>query len=86
MGYSQKGRKELDETERLGTHHPPIELLNWGLRLYWSVQRPGTLQDRHQELPNGDFPGPPVVRNLPSNSGDMGSTPGRGRSQVPQSE
>ena len=36
--------------------HTPIELWNWGLWLYWSVQQHGTLQDRHQELPNGDFP------------------------------
>ena len=26
----------------------------------------------------GDFPGGPVVKNLPSNAGDMGSIPGQG--------
>ena len=26
----------------------------------------------------GDFPGSPVVKNLPSNTGDSGSIPGRG--------
>ena len=26
----------------------------------------------------GDFPGGPVVKNLPSNAGDTGSTPGQG--------
>ena len=25
-----------------------------------------------------DFPGSPVVKNLPSNAGDVGSTPGQG--------
>ena len=51
------------------THTPHTEFLNWVLQLYWSVQQHGTLQDRHQELPNGDFPGRPMVRNLPSNAG-----------------
>ena len=26
----------------------------------------------------GDFPGEPVVKNLPSNAGDVGSIPGQG--------
>ena len=33
----------------------------------------------------GDFPGGPVVKNLPANAGDMGSIPGPGRSHVPPS-
>ena len=36
-----------------------------------------------QEL--GDFPGGTVVRNLPANAGDTGSSPGRGRSHMPWS-
>ena len=31
------------------------------------------------------FPGGAVVENLPANSGDMGSSPGLGRSHVPRS-
>ena len=31
------------------------------------------------------FPGGTVVKNLPANAGDMGLSPGRGRSHVPQS-
>ena len=31
-----------------------------------------------------DFPGGPVVKNLPSNAGVMGSIPGLGRSHMPQ--
>ena len=31
------------------------------------------------------FPGGAVVKNLPANAGDMGSSPGLGRSQMPQS-
>ena len=31
------------------------------------------------------FPGGAVVENLPANSGDMGSSPGLGRSHMPQS-
>ena len=34
---------------------------------------------------NKDFPGGAVVKNLPANAGDMGSSPGPGRSHMPQS-
>ena len=37
-------------------------------------------------LPNAlnvDFPGGPVVQNLPANAGDTGLTPGLGRSHLP---
>ena len=32
-----------------------------------------------------DFPGGAVVKNPPANAGDMGSSPGLGRSHMPQS-
>ena len=32
-----------------------------------------------------DFPGGTVVKNLPANSGDTGTSPGPGRSHMPQS-
>ena len=32
-----------------------------------------------------DFPGGAVVKNLPANAGDTGSSPGPGRSHMPQS-
>ena len=32
-----------------------------------------------------DFPGGAVVKNLPANAGDTGSSPGPGRSHVPWS-
>ena len=31
-----------------------------------------------------DFPGGPVVKNLPANAGDTGLIPGPGRSHTPQ--
>ena len=31
-----------------------------------------------------DFPGAPVVKNLPANAGNMGSIPGPGRFHVPR--
>ena len=31
------------------------------------------------------FPGGPVVKNPPANAGDMGSSPGLGRSHMPRS-
>ena len=33
----------------------------------------------------GDFPGGAVAKNLPANAGDMGSSPGLGRSHMPRS-
>ena len=33
----------------------------------------------------GDFPGDAVVKNLPANAGDTGSSPGPGRSHMPRS-
>ena len=33
-----------------------------------------------------DFPGGTVVKNLPANAGDMGSSPGLGRSHMPRSK
>ena len=40
-----------------------------------------------EELKNkqGGFPGGAVVENLPANAGDMGSSPGLGRSHMPRS-
>ena len=32
-----------------------------------------------------DFPGGTVVKNLPANAGDTGSSPGPGRSHMPRS-
>ena len=34
---------------------------------------------------DGDFPGGTVVKNLPANAGDTGSSPGPGRSHMPWS-
>ena len=34
----------------------------------------------------GDFPGGPVVKNLPANAGDSGSSPGLSRSHMPWSD
>ena len=38
-----------------------------------------------QELFPGDFPGGTVVKNLPANAGDKGSSPSPGRSHMPRS-
>ena len=39
----------------------------------------------HRELQLKDFPGGPVVKNLPSNARGVGLFPGPGRSHIPQS-
>ena len=43
------------------------------------IEKPkDTIFKKLLELTNGDFPGGSVVKNPPSNAGDMGSTPGWG--------
>ena len=48
---------------------------------------PRELREKVEEKKNavGDFPGGAVVKNLPANSGDTGSSPGPGRSHMPRS-
>ena len=40
---------------------------------------------RYHKVRERGFPGGAVVENLPANAGDMGSSPGLGRSHVPRS-
>ena len=43
-------------------------------------------EDRRKAQEGGDnFPGGAVVKNPPANAGDMGSSPGPGRSHMPRS-
>ena len=44
----------------------------------------GEFPDAIKKIIEG-FPGGTVVKNLPANAGDMGSSPGPGRSHMPQS-
>ena len=39
----------------------------------------------HSKILSKDFPGGTVVKNLPGNAGDTGSSPGPGRSHMPRS-
>ena len=41
-------------------------------------KKKGTQETAYQVSEFGDFPGGPVVKNLPSNAGDVGSIPGQG--------
>ena len=40
------------------------------------------VSDKFQNTIDWDFPGGAVVKNLPANAGDTGSSPGPGRSHV----
>ena len=42
-------------------------------------------KEGNKNSPPGGFPGGTVVKNLPANAGDMGSSHGLGRSHVPRS-
>ena len=44
-----------------------------------------TAAAQNKEKENGGFPGGAVVENLPANAGDMGSSPGLGRYNMPRS-
>ena len=44
----------------------------------------GRQKVKNQKRLSKDFPGDPVVKNLPANAGDMGSIPGLGRFHVPR--
>ena len=46
--------------------------------------RSTNLCQSHQEYIMEGFPGGAVVENLPANAGDTGSSPGPGRSHMPQ--
>ena len=49
----------------------------------WSERAPEKIrEDRNKKQ---DFPGGAVVKNPPANAGDTGSSPGPGRSHMPQS-
>ena len=41
--------------------------------------------DPYSKIRVSDFPGGAVVKNLPANAGDMGSSPVLGRSHMPRS-
>ena len=42
-------------------------------------------QQKFFKMSASDFPGGAVVKNPPANAGDMGSSPGPGRSHMPRS-
>ena len=69
-------------------HKKPSSLHNSGfqrwLRVFWESQDIFRESARSKTIPGG-FPGGAVVESLPANAGDTGSSPGLGRSHVPQS-
>ena len=54
-------------------------------KCWWRCGATGTLIHHWSECKMGDFPGGTVVKNPPANVGDMGSSPGPGRSHMPWS-
>ena len=57
----------------------------WCFRaLYLEGQRL-TPYNQRQEINYRDFPAGTVIKNPPANAGDTGSSPGPGRSHMPQS-
>ena len=68
---------------KLNASGPGVRETEGGSRGGWSSYRLShCLTSRSQP---GGFPGGAVVENLPANAGDMGSSPGLGRSHMPRS-
>ena len=59
----------------------------WPLAYRWwqSLKRIKKVRGLRNEGIYCDFPGGAVVKNPPANAGDTGSSPGLGRSHMPQS-
>ena len=77
MCYLYNGDNDIYATVLLGDLYETInscEVLSSGLNII-----------RNQKLVALGFPGGAVVENLPANAGDTGSSPGLGRSHMPQS-
>ena len=53
-----------------------IKEMQWGIFNSWQIGNLSNVKD---------FPGGAVVKNLPANAGDTGSSPGSGRSHMPRS-
>ena len=70
--------------------HPCALWEGWGIPHSALVYQCSHLLTEHlvgicvQEIHFEDFPGGPVVKNLPANAGDMGSVPGLGRFHMPR--
>ena len=78
-GYSPWGHKESDTTERLPFHfHPLRKLMAPRPRLVGPIVMWVNLKHHCR-----DFPGGPMVKNLPANAGDASSIPGPG-TKIPQ--
>ena len=53
----------------------------------WSIYKWNDMSSRiHFKIFQQGFPGGAVVENPPANAGDTGSSPGLGRSHMPQSD
>ena len=57
----------------------------WGRNCMSLKLREHLINSMQKDLLQGGFPGGAVVKNLPANAGDRGSSPGLGRSHMPQS-
>ena len=77
-----------------GDHEIKLEISNRKISsnspMYLKAEKQPTNQQTkkspmHQRRNKGDFPGGAAVENPPANAGDTGSSPGLGRSHMPQS-
>ena len=58
---------------------------SYELRMIFTFLRVVKKKKTIKNIPQRDFPGGTMVKNLPANAGDTGSSPGPGRSHMLQS-
>ena len=86
----KKDLNDLDNHDGVITHLEPDILeyeVKWALgniSMNKASGGDGIPAGLFQILKDGDFPGDPVVKNLPAKAGNTGSIPGPGRPHMPQ--
>ena len=90
--HSKKKKETINKTERQPTEWEKIFANNMsdkGLisKIYKELIQLNIKKPNNQikNWAEGDFPGGAVVKNPPANAADTGSSPGLGRSHMPQS-
>ena len=79
MAQPKKRKATLKPKMPINIYQLPMKMES----IFFIGSRNGSLQLK--SLLSGDFSGGAVVKNPPANAGDMGSSPGPGRSHMPWS-
>ena len=73
----------INNQKKFGEIYKYVEFKHTFLNIHWVKEEIRRVNLKYFEM--RDFPGGAVVKNPPANAGDMGSSPGPGRSHMPWS-